>query len=307
MQYPQFLALAYKIPYISSFNFLQKIKVALQKEGLTIDKIGFSGTLDPFARGQLLIAVNRYTKLFPHINKDYKTYLATVFLGCQSASLDTENILAIKEVKTRDLQQIKSALHALKGRMNFTPPKFSAKHINGVRAYQLARANKDFCLPQCVMDIKECQLLTYNHPFISFKITMSEGGFVRSIAERIGQFLECNASLCYLERLSEGNLAYHKCVDSDKIIPLQFDYNGMRQKLKLVLIDIQNALKYDTINLIDYAKEAWEGKKIYLDNTHANTSTSNKIYLADFGKHYGIIEITTQREIKYIVNRIDKC
>ncbi|RDU61465.1 tRNA pseudouridine(55) synthase TruB [Helicobacter sp. MIT 14-3879] len=319
-----FLALVYKIPNISSFNFISLIKKSLQEQGLVINKIGFSGTLDPFARGQLILGVNSYTRLFSHIKKDYKTYRATVFLGCESVSLDTENIMSIELIKKIDSKQIESLLQNLKGRIHYSPPRFSAKHIHGIRAYKLARENKNFCMQKSIMDIKECRLLAYHHPFVSFEITLSEGGFVRSVAEIIGQSLGIKASLCYLERLSEGDLAYREILNSQysalpkfqSIIELQFSYHQVQQKAKLILIDIQNALKYDTIKLINYRKQAQDGKRFRLNNicyknilasTGVNDYNTNIRYLADFGGHYGIIEMTQDREIKYIVNRIDKC
>ncbi|STQ86282.1 tRNA pseudouridine(55) synthase TruB [Helicobacter muridarum] len=301
----QFIALVYKIPHISSFAFVQKIKSALRNKGIIIDKIGFSGTLDPFARGQLLLATNRYTRLLPHIEKSYKSYQATLFLGCNSASLDTENIINIEHIAKQDSKLIESIFNNLIGDVRYTPPRFSAKHINGSRAYELARENKKFSLPECLMNIRQCELISYNHPFVSFRVTLSEGGFVRSIAEIVGKSLNCQASLCYLERLSEGQLAYYECLNSNNTISLDFEYFGVCQNLKLVLLDIKNVIKYDTISLVDYEKQAFEGKKIHLNNAY--NITKNGIYLADFGSYYGIIDINRQREVKYIVNRIDKC
>lgn len=302
-----FLALAYKFPHISSFRFLKLIKNALIQAGVNVKKIGFSGTLDPFARGQLILATNGCTRLFPHIDKAYKTYRATMFLGCKSLSLDIENLISIREVERLDLGLIKAAVEGMRGKISYTPPSFSAKHVGGTRAYKLAREGKEFSLEKCEMEVRLCRLMAYNHPFISFEVELSEGGFVRSICELIATRLGVAASLCYLERLGEGRLYYKKRLDSSRCLGLECGFNGVKHGLRLVLIDPSESLKYDRIDLSSYAKQAGWGQRFRLNKASWATGARARIYLADFGSHYGIVDIAKDGEVKYIVNRINKC
>ncbi len=365
-----FLALSYKMPNISSFKFANSIKHSLNKMGFSINKIGFSGTLDPFAHGTLILGTNSYTKLLSHIKKDYKTYKATIFLGMESASLDIENIIKIHDVNRFENKCIQEAIGNIGGTITYKPPKFSAKHINGSRAYQLAKNNEEFDLNKITSHIKYLKLINYVHPFLSFEICISEGGYVRSICEIICNNLRTQGSLCFLERIKEGELCYksiitqnkyispykisHKCnatlksqqniyndiISKNKqyhIIDVPFLACGTTQKAKLILLNIKNIIKYDTIKLKEYASMAFNGAKIVLDsnicksifgdnvnidkksvtdavsnsvclsNDYFNNESNYKIFLADFDTHFGIIKVFPNGEVRYILNRIDKC
>ena len=90
-------------------------------------KVGFSGTLDPFATGCLIVATGQYTKLFQYLKKTPKSYKATLWLGANSPSLDIEKIDSIKEVKPCAIEQIKEILTSLLGQLTYYPPKYCAK------------------------------------------------------------------------------------------------------------------------------------------------------------------------------------
>ncbi|MBD3794012.1 MAG: tRNA pseudouridine(55) synthase TruB [Campylobacterales bacterium] len=98
-------------------------------------KVGFSGTLDPFATGCLIVATGQYTRLFQYLNKTPKAYAATLWLGANSESLDIENVDSIKKVKAFEIDIIEQILDSLKGELTYYPPKYSAKKVGGKRAY----------------------------------------------------------------------------------------------------------------------------------------------------------------------------
>ncbi len=350
-----FLALVYKLPNISSANFINAIKKALIKQGINVKKIGFSGILDPFARGQLILGINGATKLLPHIDKRYKLYKAVLFLGLESASLDTENVITIKDIQKFSIEEIKKATENLHHEISYEIPQFSAKHINGVRAYKLAREQMEFDRPKVTTYIHAFRILSYNHPFLSFEICVSEGGYIRSIGEIIAHNLGIKGSLCYLERIQEGDLCYHAmCQDiankyskTISYITLHIVHNNITQNIKLILLDIQNALKYDTISLTKYGEKALNGASFMLDsnlcakifakydnrNTYSSefqyhlyqnknvthklseslqlqdiqVSQKYKVLLADFDSHFAIIKVFQNGVVKYILNRINKC
>ena len=205
-----FIAVAYKIPNISSFKFVNIIKSALKQNGIEVSKIGFLGTLDYFARGQLIVGINQGTKLLPHIEKSSKTYRATLFLGMESPSLDSENVRCVKKIKAFKEADVRAKLPS--GQIQYSAPAFSAKHINGTRAYKLARDNKMPDMPLVRTDIHHITLLSYNHPFINFEVSVSKGGYIRSIGQIITKNLNTTGALCYLERLSEGDICYKDLV-----------------------------------------------------------------------------------------------
>jgi len=186
---------------ISSRGYINRLK---RKYG---SKIGFSGTLDPFASGTLIVATNRYTKLFNYLDKAPKRYLATLWLGAESKSFDLENIISIKDVKEFKIDEVREVLNSLIGEVKYSPPKYSAKRVAGKRAYSLARAGEDVKLKEITSTIYSIKLLQYNHPFIYFDISISEGGYIRSIGQLISQRLGVIGTLSYLRRVEEGRFS----------------------------------------------------------------------------------------------------
>ncbi len=195
-------------------HFLSKLK---RKFG--VKKAGFSGTLDPFASGVLIVAFGNYTRLFRVLKKSPKIYIATVWLGANCDSLDNENIDKIEVLSEFKKEKLDKICKNLTGEIEFIPPKFSAKKINGIRAYKLARNSENFELRKIKMQVFDAKILNYSHPFLSIEISLSEGGYVRSWAEIFAKKLGICATLCYLERLKEGNFVF----ENEKFLnPIEF-------------------------------------------------------------------------------------
>jgi tRNA pseudouridine55 synthase len=243
-------------------------------------KVGFSGTLDPFATGCLIVATGQYPKLFQYLKKTPKSYSATLWLGANSESLDIENVDSIKEVDRFDIDMIREILDSLKGKISYYPPKFSAKKVNGKRAYQLAREGKEVKLKTITSTIYDIKLINYNHPFIHFEATVSEGTYIRSLGSIIADRLDVDATLSSLKRLNEGDFFYdnEKAIDPLKYLKIpQNIYSGDDEYIKL-------------------------GKKLYIDYFETE---DDGIYWVDTTEFFSIIEIK-DREIKYKLNRIKK-
>ena len=199
---------------ISSNGYLRKIKRRYR-----VKKAGFSGTLDPFAGGCLIVAFGQFPKLFRYLKKAPKSYRATLWLGAFSPSLDIERVESIKDTKPFSLQKIKETLASLKGEITYLPPKFSAKKLGGKKAYELAREGKELNLKEITSTVYDIKLLNYSHPFLSFEVTISEGGYIRSMGEIIADRLEVDGALSYLERLNEGEFVYD---DETPLNPVNF-------------------------------------------------------------------------------------
>jgi tRNA pseudouridine55 synthase len=187
---------------ISSFDVIRKLRKILQ-----IRKIGHTGTLDPLAEWCLLIATWNSTKLIPYIDKAEKTYKASISLDWVSESLDLgtnviksdDSFLKKKEKElSYDIVQ-KYIEETLLWKQNQIPPKYSAIHINGVRAYELARKNIDVTMPIREIEIFSSKLLSYHFPIIEIEVTVSSGTYIRSLAHDIGLYFWCD--WWYLTRL----------------------------------------------------------------------------------------------------------
>lgn len=258
---------------ISSNRFLGQLKKKYK-----VKNAGFSGTLDPFASGCLIIAFGAYTKLFNYINQAPKCYEATIWLGAKSASLDNENIETISILEPFLLKDLQNFTNQLIGEIEFTPPKYSAKHINGARAYDLARKSIDFELKTQKMQVFSAQILNYSHPFLTISLKLSQGGYARSWAELLAKKLNCDATLSALKRISEGDFFY----ENEKALnPLDF-------------------LKLNKNEYLGDESDIALGKKLKIQNFKEQ---KNGLYLIAFDDFFSIIEIFNG-EVKYKLNRI---
>jgi len=226
------LFVAYKPSGLSSNQFLRRLK---RKYG--VKKAGYSGTLDPFAKGVLIVAFGKYTSLFRFLDKTPKTYRATLWLGAHSDTLDIEGVERIDAVAPLPEAKVREAVESLRGEQAYPPPIFSAKRINGKRAYDLARAGIPFELETIHSTVYDVKFLHYCPPFVTFEVTVSEGTYVRSLGrlvyERLG--LEGGA-LSMLERLREGRFVYagEKALDVRECLTVPpIAFLGERQKIAL--------------------------------------------------------------------------
>ncbi len=225
------LFVAYKPSGIGSNLFLSKLKRKYQTK-----KAGFSGTLDPFAKGVLIVGMGSYTKLFRFLDKTPKRYRATLWLGAKSDTLDSEMIEEVAIVPEFEEAEVAKVVKSLEGELEYEPPIFSAKQINGQRAYDLARAGKEFTLEKIYSTIYETKLIHYAHPFVTFEATVSEGTYIRSLGLMVAKKLGLSyGSLSALERLNEGQFFYEdeKPLDirTSLAIPQNF-YHGESDNLK---------------------------------------------------------------------------
>ena len=268
------LFVAKKPMFISSNKFLNTLK---KKYG--IKKMGFSGTLDPFACGSLIIATGQYTKLFRFLQKTPKTYIATLMLGSYSPTLDIEKIESIQSVEKLDTEKIKEVLLSFKGRQKQLPPKYSAKKINGTRAYKLDK-DIDFLDKEIEIEIFDIKLINYSHPFITFEASVSEGTFIRTLGYDIAKKLGSVGALTYLERVNEGKFFY-EC--EKPLNPTEY------------LSVPENRYLGDVENLI-------LGRKLDINDFEVQ---KKGIYFVKYDKFFAIIEIG--EKVNYILNRIEIC
>ena len=166
-------------------------------------KVGHAGTLDPFATGLLIVALNNATKTLTYIEGQYKTYEATLLLGKKTSSGD----LTGEEIESKDIpniteEDVKNIFNSLIGESEQTVPKTSAVHVNGRKLYHYAHLNQEVELPKRIIDIKELELLEFNLPVIRFKTTVSKGTYVRTLGETIAEKLGTVGHLTALRRTS---------------------------------------------------------------------------------------------------------
>ncbi len=198
------LFVAYKPSGIGSNRFLSRLKWKYNAA-----KAGFSGTLDPFAKGVLIVAFGKYTSLFRFLNKAPKSYRATLWLGAHSDSLDIEMVSKIDAIEPLDEQRVRETIRSLEGELEYPPPIFSAKKVDGRRAYDLAREGKEVKLNTIHSTVYNTKFIHYCHPFVTFEATVSEGTYIRSLGRLIAERLGVPGGiLSALERLYEGQFYF---------------------------------------------------------------------------------------------------
>ena len=204
----------------TSFDVVNKIRWHLKKK-LNVKKIkvGHAGTLDPLATGLLIVCTGKHTKMIESIMPGLKTYTGTFLIGKSTPSYDLEtdfNELFPTEHITEEL--LESAREKLTGKINQTPPIFSAKQIDGKRAYDFARAGKDVQLNPVVVEIHEFSIDIKSFPEVHFKITCSKGTYIRSMAHDFGKLLNSGATLVALRRTNSGEHSVENANLPDDII-----------------------------------------------------------------------------------------
>ncbi len=186
---------------ISSNQALRKIQYLLHAK-----KAGHIGTLDPFATGVLPLAFGEATKLIPYLEGNEKIYEFTLKFGEATTTADTEGCICAASQKIPTQEEIINILPRFTGTVTQIPPKYSAIHINGQRAYDLARKGEEFDIPSRQVTIKELALLE-NRPEqneADFRVTCSKGTYVRTLGTDMASALGTCGHLTALRRIKNG-------------------------------------------------------------------------------------------------------
>ena len=170
----------------TSFDVCARMRRAVKTR-----KVGHTGTLDPFATGLLIVAVGKCTKLIPFLEKDRKTYITKIILGKTSDTLDPESEIRecpkSREISRAEVEKVLS--EKFRGKIQQTPPQFSAIKINGKKACDLARRGEKVEIKSRETEIFSAKILSYNFPEIEIELETSAGFYVRSFARDLGKEL----------------------------------------------------------------------------------------------------------------------
>lgn len=181
------------------------LAVQIIKRTIKPNKVGHLGTLDPLGTGILLIAVNKATKLFDeYLNKD-KIYKAVFYFGKETDTLDSEGKI-IKSIDVNiSLNQVNEISKKFEGEFEQLPPQYSAKKINGKKAYELARQGKQVPLKTRRVKIYSCKVLSQmaKNTFM-FEIKCSSGTYIRSICRDIAKELSTYGTMLAIIRTTCG-------------------------------------------------------------------------------------------------------
>ena len=208
----------------TSADVVKKVKNQLFKLVDRKLKVGHAGTLDPLATGVLLICVGKATKRVEEIQAQEKEYIAGIMLGATTPSYDLEHpIDATYPWEHITRKKVEAALQKLSGERLQEPPVYSAKSIDGKRAYEYARKGKEVQMRQALINIYEMELLSCELPQITVRVRCSKGTYIRSLAREIGEALDSGAHLVSLRRTRSGEYKADEGYSVEEIIKILQD------------------------------------------------------------------------------------
>lgn len=182
--------------------------VAILRRITKIKQIGHTGTLDPFAEGVLPICIGKSTRLIEYLDDD-KAYIGTVQFGSATTTYDIEGEISKtseKKITIKDLEQI---LSQFRGEIEQIPPIYSAIKINGKKLYEYARKGETIDIKPRKVNISKLEIVNFNkeNQTAELLIECSKGTYIRSIANDIGEALNCYGHLIKLVRIKAGKFS----------------------------------------------------------------------------------------------------
>jgi tRNA pseudouridine55 synthase len=193
--------------YWTSFDLVNKVRNMLRSSlGVKKIKVGHAGTLDPLASGLLIICTGKATKKIDEFRDLDKEYVATIHIGETTPSFDLETATD-KQYPTDHITEkvVEETLKGFIGEQKQMPPIYSAKQIDGKRAYEFARKGIEKELTAVTVFFREIELLSYGMPETKVRLVCSKGTYIRSFARDFGAALGSGAYLSALERTAIGS------------------------------------------------------------------------------------------------------
>ncbi len=210
----------------TSFDVVNKLRYALK-----VKKIGHAGTLDPLATGLLILCTGKFTKRIEEIQNADKEYTGTFTLGATTPSLDAETDPdATFDISHITEEQIHETAKKFIGEQQQIPPLYSAVHINGQRAYKLARKGVEAEIPPRTVTITEFEITNIDLPKVDFRVAVSKGTYIRSLARDFGTALGAGAYLSKLVRTRIGKYHLSEAASLENMLVTAKDYRAQKEQ-----------------------------------------------------------------------------
>ncbi len=183
---------------MTSHDVVNRVRRLLKEKS-----VGHLGTLDPMATGVLPLVIGRMTRLAQFYNASEKSYQGEIRFGFATDTYDAEGEPAGPPQKVQvTLEELRKAAERYRGTIEQTPPRFSAKKIQGVPAYKMARKQQAVELRPVKVEVKEFEILGLTGDRASFRARVASGTYMRSLAHDLGRDVGCGAHLARLARTS---------------------------------------------------------------------------------------------------------
>lgn len=188
------------------------------RRALGVERAGHTGTLDPFATGLLLLLLGRATRLAPFVHQEPKEYEALIRFGVETDTDDATGT-SIREAAPPDESAVTRAISALTGDIAQVPPAFSAKHVDGQRAYKLARQGVPAELKPVQVRIDRWEIIARTSDALRARIVCAGGTYIRALARDLGRLTNSAAHCAELRRARCGSFSVDEAVPPDAVAP----------------------------------------------------------------------------------------
>jgi tRNA pseudouridine55 synthase len=286
--------------------------VAAVRRGASLRRVGHAGTLDPLARGVLILAIGQATRLTEYLLTSDKAYIADLVLGITTDTYDAEGqVIAQKPVPTGlDRSSVEQVLPRFLGEIDQVPPVYSALKVRGKPAYARVRAGESVSLKARRVTIRDIQVMSFEPPNLRLAVSCSAGTYIRSLAYDLGQVLGTGAMLGGLIRTASGRFSITDSVAlqdlaagfadgswQDYLLPAGFALAGMPQvvlggeqvedirhgrAIPANIGDVELACgimpdgRFVAILSADPASQTWRPKKVFHSQFDSAGDTSQK-------------------------------
>ena len=202
----------------TSHDIVARVRRRLREEMALKIKVGHTGTLDPFASGVLVVAAGPATRLADYVQAAPKRYTAEVTLGATSTTDDVEgDITPVTAAAPPTRKQVHAALDEFVGTIMQRPPAYSAVHVNGRRAYKLARDGREVDVPARAVTIHALELLRYEYSAATLDVLCASGTYIRSLARDLGEALGVGGYCTALVRTAVGEFTIDRAAAVDEL------------------------------------------------------------------------------------------
>lgn len=262
----------------TSHDAVMKIRKAISQK-----RVGHTGTLDPLAEGLLVICIGSATKIVHYLSSLNKSYEAEIYLGKSSTTLDSEGVItssmpkAAPDFSTEEFSEI---LDEFRGSISQKVPAYSAVRVDGKRLFEFARAGETVERPERQVTISQLEVISYDKPRLKIRVSCSKGTYIRTLADDIGNKLECGAYLSALKRTEVNGLLLENALTIDEVEELH-----KSGTLKEKLLSFRDMLDFSCIFVSDdFREKVINGALLTLSDisgTDGNFSTGDRVLLKD--------------------------
>ena len=199
----------------TSFQLVNKVRWLIRRScDIKKIKVGHAGTLDPLATGLLIICTGKFTKTIPDLQGQIKEYTGTISLGATTPSFDLETEFdATFETSHITEAKLLETCKKFIGKIEQTPPVFSALKKDGKRLYEYAREGEQVEVKKREIEINAFDIDSGKFPDIDFRVVCSKGTYIRSLAHEFGMALDSGAHLSALRRTGIGEYSVENAMD----------------------------------------------------------------------------------------------